>query len=118
MSAERRSYTRVPLTIAVDYASGDTFLFSSIRNISEMGIFIRSDNPLPIGTQLKLRFALPSSAAMHLAGEVVWINPLRDDGEDLNPGMGVRFLELTPEGRERLVELVHTVAYLRDLPGS
>jgi len=32
----------------------------------------------------------------------------------LNPGMGVRFRELTAEARERVVELVRTVAYLRD----
>src|SRR4051812_837343 len=53
---ERRRYERFETAISVDYSSGDTFLFSYIQNISEMGIFIRSDDPFPIGTVLQLRF--------------------------------------------------------------
>jgi len=42
----------------------------------------------------------------------MWVNPLRPDGENLTPGMGVRFVSLTPEERERVVAIVRTVAYL------
>ena len=110
---ERRQYERFEACISVDYSSGDTFLFSYIQNISEMGIFIRSDDPLPIGTSLELRFAPDGQTALELVGEVTWINPYRPLGDNLNPGMGVRFRELTPEKRERVVDLVRTVAYLR-----
>jgi type IV pilus assembly protein PilZ len=110
---ERRQYERFDTSISVDYSSGDTFLFSYIQNISEMGIFIRSDTPLPIGTVLELRFAPDGQNAIELLGEVTWINPYRPFGDNLNPGMGVRFRDLQPELRERIVELVRTVAYLR-----
>ena len=50
----RRQHERFPASIQVDYRSGDTFLFSYIQNISVMGIFIRSDEPLPVGTQIEL----------------------------------------------------------------
>lgn len=110
---ERRQYERFETSISVDYSSGETFLFSYIQNISEMGIFIRSDNPLPIGTSLELRFAPDGQTPMELAGEVTWINPYRPFGDNLNPGMGVRFRGLTAEMRERVVDLVRTVAYLR-----
>jgi type IV pilus assembly protein PilZ len=51
-------------------------------------------------------------------GCVTWINPVREHGENLNPGMGIRFEDLTPEARERVVELVRTIAYLNvdDVP--
>jgi len=49
-----------------------------------------------------------------LEGEVTWINPYRPNGENINPGMGVRFIQLTAERREQVVALVRTVAYLRD----
>jgi type IV pilus assembly protein PilZ len=111
---ERRQYERFETLISVDYSSGDTFLFSYIQNISEMGIFIRSDNPLPIGTTLQLRFAPDGQEPIELTGEVTWVNPYRPFGDNLNPGMGVRFRELSPELRERIVSLVRTVAYLRD----
>ena len=113
MGDERRKHERYPTSIQVDYASGDTFLFSYIENISEMGIFIRSDDPLPVGTELRLRFG-PDGALLEMNGQVVWINPIRPEGDNLNPGMGVRFTDLTPELRERVVELVKTVAYLGD----
>jgi len=110
---ERRQYERFQTSISVDYSNGETFLFSYIQNISEMGIFIRSDTPLPIGTSLELRFAPDGQTALELEGEVTWINPYRPLGDNLNPGMGVRFRDLTPDMRERVVDLVRTVAYLR-----
>jgi len=112
--ADRRSHERFDTSIEVDYASGETFLFSYITNISEMGIFIRSDTPALCGTVLTLRFAAPGGPALEIVGDVTWVNPVRPDGENLNPGMGVRFRELTADARERVVELVRTVAYLRD----
>src|SRR5688572_26168917 len=85
---ERRLHERFETSISVDYSSGDTFLFSYIQNISEMGIFIRSDEPLPIGTVLELRFAPDGQEPIELAGEVTWVNPYRPFGDNLNPGMG------------------------------
>lgn len=111
---DRRVYTRYETSIAVDYASGDTFLFAYLQNISEMGIFIRTDAPLNVGTRLTLRFHVDESAPLVLEGEVTWINPYREHGDNLNPGMGVRFSELSPDRREQVVELVRTVAYLNE----
>jgi type IV pilus assembly protein PilZ len=110
----RREHERFETSIAVDYASGETFLFAYLKNISAMGIFIRSNEPLQVGTRLRLRFHVDDSEPLVLDGEVTWINPYRKNGENLNPGMGVRFIELTPERREQVVALVRTVAYLRD----
>lgn len=112
--AERRTYERFETSIAVDYASGDTFLFAYLTNISEMGIFIRTEDPLSVGTRLRLRFHVDEADPLVLEGEVAWINPYRPKGENINPGMGVRFIQLTPERREQVVALVRTVAYLRD----
>lgn len=109
---ERREHRRYPSSIAVDYADGDTFLFAYLQNISEMGIFIRAEEPLPLGTRLRMRFQDEGGEPFVLRGEVAWINPYRAGGENLNPGMGVRFVDLTPERRERVVALVRTVAYL------
>jgi type IV pilus assembly protein PilZ len=110
----RREHERFETSIAVDYASGETFLFAYLQNISEMGIFIRTDHPATVGTRLRLRFQVEHGEPLTLDGEVTWINPLRASGDNLNPGMGVRFIELSPDKREEVVGLVRTVAYLRD----
>jgi type IV pilus assembly protein PilZ len=112
--SDRREHQRFETSIAVDYASGETFLFAYLQNISEMGIFIRTDHPARVGTRLRLRFQVEDGEPLTLDGEVTWLNPLRAAGDNLNPGMGVRFIELTPDTREQVVGLVRTVAYLHD----
>ncbi|MBN1652222.1 MAG: PilZ domain-containing protein [Deltaproteobacteria bacterium] len=115
---ERREHERYETSYAVDYASGDTFLFSYLTNISEMGIFIRSENPLEVGSILRLRFHIENQEPLIIEGEVIWVNPFHESGENLNPGMGVRFRHLTAELREQVVELVRTIAYLGDNENS
>ena len=110
--SDRREHQRFETSISVDYASGETFLFAYLQNISEMGIFIRTDRPQAVGTCLRLRFAGDDGDPLTLEGEVTWINPYRESGDNLNPGMGVRFIELTADTREQVVSLVRTVAYL------
>jgi type IV pilus assembly protein PilZ len=111
---ERREHERYETSYAVDYASGDTFLFSYLTNISEMGIFIRSENPLEVGSKLRLRFQIENQDPLIIEGEVAWVNPFNEDGENINPGMGVSFRGLTAELREQVVDLVRTIAYLGD----
>jgi len=61
------------------------FLFAYLQNISEMGIFIRTDHPSRVGTRLRLRFQVEHGEPLTLEGEVTWINPLRASGDNLNP---------------------------------
>lgn len=115
----RRSFERFEVTWSVDCVTEDTFLYASIRNISEMGIFVRTTEPLPVGTQLTLRFApSDSSEPFVLRGTVQWINALRPTSDNPNPGMGLRFMDLSPADRERIVETIRTIAYLRENPPS
>lgn len=117
---DRREHERFPTELSVDVRSGEHFLFAYITNISEMGIFVRTDDIRPVGTRLKLRFSGPSddADAIEVDGTVTWVNPVRLGGDNPNPGMGVRFEKLTPELRERLVEVVRAIAYLNDHTSS
>jgi type IV pilus assembly protein PilZ len=113
---ERRQAQRVRVALEVNYRSADTFLFAYITDLSLLGIFVRTETPSPPGTRLTLRFTpTGQSAPMELEGQVIWINPVRAEHErGRNPGMGIRFLGVTDAQRERLVDLVRTVAYLPD----
>ena len=112
---ERRSFVRVDVARwEVDCSDGEHFLFSYITNISEMGIFIHSLVPAELERPVRLRFNAPGEEPMDVEGVVAWVNPYRPNGENLNPGFGVRFTNLTAEQREQLVALVHAIAYLPD----
>jgi type IV pilus assembly protein PilZ len=111
---DRRSYDRYDVEWAVDCVADDTFLYASIANISAMGIFVKTVDPLPVGMRLVLSFEPPGYEPFKLEGRVAWINAVRDDGDNPNPGMGVRFVNLRPDDRERLVEVIRTIAYVRE----
>ena len=115
----RRSAERIEVTWSVDCETEDTFLYAAIANISELGIFVKTTDPLPQGTHLTLRFAPPNlDGPLAFEGKVQWVNHVKPLADNPNPGMGIRFINLKPEDRETLVEIVRTIAYLRDEPPS
>lgn len=112
---DRRQHERVAVDWSVDYRNGDTFLFAYISDISAMGIFVRTPQPEPAGTRLNLRFSPPGGPTLELEGQVIWINPPRDDGDPgRQPGMGIQFVDLSPGQRDQILRLVRTFAYLDD----
>lgn len=113
--SERRRSTRYRVKMQVDYSSGENFLFSYIDNISEVGIFLSSMNPLKPGTCLTLRFPVEGTTrSFSVKGEVVWINPYNKNGENLNPGMGIRFVGVTEDQKKRIQDLIKTIAYIHE----
>jgi len=111
---ERRAAERFEVTWAIDCETPDTFLYASITNISALGIFVRTTDPLPIGTRMTLRFSPPGEEPFALQGLVQWVNPVRPGGDNPNPGMGIRFTELGAMDRERLIDIIKTIAYVRE----
>jgi uncharacterized protein (TIGR02266 family) len=109
-SADRRVGSRAPFKLDVNYRHGETYLFSSTRDVSELGIFLVTDNPLPVATKLQLEFRMPDDGEKIVVdGEVVWIDPV---GRGHEQGMGIRFIDPSAQIRIRLSALVRTIAYL------
>jgi len=114
VDSDRRAAPRVLVDLEVDYASEDNYLFAYITDISETGIFVRTTTPEEPGTHLNLRFR-PDDASpqIEIEGEVIWVNPYRPGAADnLHPGMGIRFVALDEDLKDRLLELVRRFAYL------
>lgn len=114
--SDRRTASRYAVELDVDCNVEGTYLFASITDISSCGIFVRTAEPLPQGTQLQLRFGpTPGDARgrIELRGEVVWttLEPGRS-------GMGVRFLHASPVDQRRLLELVRAIAYVDETAGN
>ncbi len=115
-ASDRRVFDRYEVEWAVDCIASETFLYAAITNISEMGIFVRTTAPLKLNTKMRLTFAPPGAESFQLEGCVAWVNCVRDNGDNPNPGMGIRFVGLKPDERERIVDVIRTIAYLRELP--
>ncbi len=77
-----------------EFASVDQFLTEYVMNISRSGVFIKSDDPLPVGTRVNLRFSVIQQEleVIEGVGEVVRVVPPGTPG--VVSGMGVVFVEL------------------------
>lgn len=77
---------------------GARVFFGYAKNISGSGIFIATVNPRAVGEQFDIELTLPAPCGLRIAGrcEVVWRRPY-SARSDLDPGMGLRFLDLPAE---------------------
>src|SRR4051794_11724699 len=81
---------RVLVDVEVDPRIDGTYLYARGTAISATGMFVRTDAPLPPGTELRLRVADDGGVQLELEGVVAWWNPPSPIAID--PGMGVRFV--------------------------
>lgn len=93
-AARRRQQPRQRFEAAVDLHSRSNFYTGVTENISEGGLFIATEERLPIGTPVDLAFSLPSGEDLRLKGVVRWT---RETAGGLAGGLGIGFEELTEE---------------------
>jgi uncharacterized protein (TIGR02266 family) len=96
---------RPPVNLRIKFrsASLDQFIERYAGDVSRGGIFIRTREPLAVGTELRLDFKLQEGQQL-LTGEgtVVWVREPDPGRPQALPGMGVRFDELSVESRQTL----------------
>lgn len=110
---DRREHQRVAIEWPVDYQSKDTYLFAYISDISDMGIFVKTPTPEPLGTQLNLRFGPAGQPGLQLQGRVAWVNEAKVHEDPHNqPGMGIQFVNMSEKEKQRVQEMVRTLALL------
>jgi Tfp pilus assembly protein PilZ len=89
-------------TINMQFDSFDQFIEEYVTNISRSGAFIKTREPLPVGSEINLRFTviMDNIETIEGIGEVVRV--------DANPpGVGVVFRKLSSYS-ERLIEKLLT----------
>ena len=102
--ADRRKTVRAVVRLEVEGEDRNLFrvpLYVT-ENLSRGGMFLITTNPLEEGTELSLRFSLPGEKKpMEFTGEVIWARE-EEEGGNLAPGMGIRFLRIDEEDREHI----------------
>lgn len=96
-AAPERREERV--TINKEFESFDAFISEYVTNISRSGVFIRSKNPLPVGTVVNLHFTviMDDIETIEGTGAVVRVD---DDG------MGVVFTEISTYSKDLIDKLL------------
>jgi uncharacterized protein (TIGR02266 family) len=82
------------LRVNEEFALVESHLSEYVTNVSRTGVFIRSTDPLPVGTRVNLKFAIlhDEIEVIEGVGEVVRVQTGADPG---GQGMGVIFRRLS-----------------------
>ena len=106
---ENRKQVRFPIKLRVVYSTPKAFADDYIFNLSFGGLFIETNNPLSSGEALDLKIFLPDKPApMELCCEVMWSRKEEEVTPEgtLPPGMGMKFLSLSTEDKQRLINVL------------
>jgi uncharacterized protein (TIGR02266 family) len=84
-----RESPRKPCLINANYRIQDRNFKNYILDISIGGVFIETDQKLPVGKQMMLKFSLPNHRQpFTLTGKIAWSSPR---------GFGLKFDNMTPQ---------------------
>jgi hypothetical protein len=105
--AENRAHARDLIKIKIQYKNIERLKEDWTENISFGGMFIRSDNPLPIQTPVEVSLTLPDhEKTLLLSAEVVRTIDTREAEErGLRPGFALEFLDFY-KMKDELAEII------------
>jgi uncharacterized protein (TIGR02266 family) len=115
---DTRKDKRAPVSLKVRFKSAtlDEFIEQYSNDISRGGMFVRSKQPMPVGTLLKFEIQLKDERPLiHGVGRVVWKRESSEASDTLPAGMGIKFIRMDPECRA-LVDKI--VAERGEIPGA
>lgn len=95
-----RRYRRVTTRVRVEFCDAQGLRQETATTLGAGGLFVSTEDPLPRGTPLKVRFRLFEGGQLHdLEARVVWSKRCSDPGA-YAPGMGLEFRN--PEAASRI----------------
>jgi type IV pilus assembly protein PilZ len=99
--SEVRQEQRKPVRVFINYKTIDQFYSEIGTNLSLGGVFVKSSNPLPVGTEIKISFNIPQFGCyLESMGVVV------HNGTQENPGMGIKFKGLSDRAKKLLQDVL------------
>lgn len=99
-SGERSA--RPDLEMEVPLEGDTTFFTGRTGELDKGGLFVGTDEPLPVGTEVLLSFVLPDGHQVRVDAVIAWVRAPRYRQGQLPAGMGVRFRSLAPSDAEAI----------------
>src|SRR5690606_28778566 len=87
-----RIHQRVPFCLRVQFRNASSFLIAYSVNLSRGGVFLESDEVMPVGSEIALQVEVPEAGPVTLTGRVTW----RREKPDIDGpvGFGVEFEDM------------------------
>lgn len=105
--SERRTESRRPIELKVEYKRLNTFFADYTKNISRGGTFIKTSRPLPIGTEFLFKLFVPGRVEpLTIHGEVQRILTANDELPDGEEGMAIKFVYREGDAQAEIARIV------------
>jgi type IV pilus assembly protein PilZ len=99
-AVERRRSERAPVVVQIEYSTVDALFSDFTRNINEGGIFVETDERIPLDEKVELKLRLPGSRELVQAtGRVVRVEPTSATAAG---GIAIEFEQLDAKAREMI----------------
>jgi len=104
MVRERRTMPRIETSLEIAFKNSGVFICSYMLNLNSGGIFIKTDQPLPVDSQLEMSIQLPDEPdILHIEGRVVWTKLA---SHAFPAGMGIQFIGMPLVYKEKIQSFV------------
>jgi len=106
MASERRRHRRVRVTLPVVVQTPRGFMEGETRDISEGGVFVEYSEQPELGQTFQVIIKFSRDRSISVTGKKAWCGNIHINGKTTYSGMGVRFIEISPEDRQLISALV------------
>lgn len=104
-SRVRRNSPRVAKVLSLSFKSGSGLVRAFSENVNADGIFVKSSRVLPKGERFFLNLQLPEDPGTFQIGcKVAWITSKQDQDANIPEGMGIKFVQISKENRQKIVK--------------
>ncbi len=107
---DRRRWPRIAASLKIQMRMaqpGDLFRNYHLRDVSLGGMFVKTDAPRPVGTDVELRIDFAQGGTFEARGKVVRVVRGRDAADHSDPaGIGIEFTAMTDSSRELLQSIL------------
>jgi Tfp pilus assembly protein PilZ len=101
----RRKYARVSLSVETFVTYNGMRYKLHTGNLSQGGMFIKTTEPFPAGSEVKISFSHGKESRIHVKGVVVYTRLPSSDMTTRQPGMAIKFIEVGNAERKILISL-------------
>jgi len=108
---DRRKDPRFDVKVKVDYSTREMFVSNYVTNLSKGGVFIQTDDPLPLQSRINLTFFLPDlDIKIEAKGKVVWTYDIKKGTGNIVPGMGIKFTDLSAQHKTLIEDYIQKLS--------
>ncbi len=104
--ADKRLYPRVEVSWPCTLRTAVKCVEGTVRNISAVGAFISCQNPLTLSETIQTVIQAPRCKSLSVTSQVARSSFTGPSEKHAAHGIGVRFIEISSEGREIIHELI------------